>query len=122
MDANLDTGAIIKCDRFPISDMIVNKDLVNLTHRKLAVLFEEIIDRMLGGEILKGIERDSGVYYSKADLEKNKMVLESESKEEIDCKIRTFWNPPYSGAQIEIAGTKYTLVNDDILQWIAERI
>lgn len=122
MDANLDTGDIIKCDRFPISDMIVNKDLVTLTHQKLAVLFEEIIDRMLDGEIPEGVKQDSGAYYSKADLEKNKMVLESESKEEIDRKIRAFWNPPYSGAQIEIAGAKYTLVNEDILQWIAERI
>lgn len=50
------------------------------------------------------------------------MILDMDSPEIVERKIRAFWNPPYSGAQVEICGKKYTVINADILKWISERL
>jgi methionyl-tRNA formyltransferase len=71
---------------------------------------------------LKTEPQTEGKYYSLPQLEKCKDIDEYENTEEIDRKIRAFWNPPYSGAQIELKGKKYTVINEDVLNWIANNI
>jgi methionyl-tRNA formyltransferase len=41
-------------------------------------------------------------------------------KDDINLKIRAFWFPPYDGAYINVKGTRYTLINDFILNQLAE--
>lgn len=122
MDEDFDTGEIIECKRFEISEKMVNKDLVELTHKHLLILFKEIIDRICNHQVLGKERQVEGRYFSLPDLEKNKLIRQEEDIADIDRKIRAFWNPPYSGAQIEIKGKKYTLINEYILEWIAEKI
>lgn len=122
MDEEFDTGEIIECRRFSIDDNIVNKDLVRITHEQLFLLFKDITNRILNGELLKREKQAEGRYFSIRELEDSKLILQDESTEHINRKIRAFWNPPYSGAQIEICGKKYTVINEEILSWIAERI
>lgn len=122
MDEQFDTGAIIECRRFAIDDKIVNKDLVTMAHEQLFVLFKDTIQKIIGGEKLEKSIQTEGRYFSLSELERDKFIRKDETMEDIDRKIRAFWNPPYSGAQIEINGTRYTIINEEILAWISERI
>lgn len=122
MEEEFDKGPIIECRRFKIDEHIVNKDLVKFTHEQLAILFEDIVDQILDGDILKGKEQEEGRYFSLQDLEESKMIDIEADKEDIRRKIRAFWNPPYSGAQIKIGTEKYTVISDEILEWIALKL
>jgi methionyl-tRNA formyltransferase len=122
MDEEFDTGPIIECRRFQISDKCVNKDLVRITHENLFLLFRDTVEKILSGNELETAPQQEGNYYSLPDLEECKNIKENESSEDIDRKIRAFWNPPYSGAQIEIKGKKYTIINEEILNWIDQNI
>ena len=122
MDEAFDTGEIIECRHFSIADDIVNKDLVRITHEQLFWLFKDTIDKILCGEKFERRKQAEGRYFSIRDLENSKLIHQDDSVEQINRKIRAFWNPPYSGAQIEIKGKRYTVINEDVLTWIAERM
>lgn len=122
MDATFDTGEIIECRHFPIEDNIVNKDLVLRTHQELFALFCDIFDRMMNMEHFQTQKQGEGMYYSLRELEESKFITPEDTTEIIDRKIRAFWNPPYSGAQVNIAGKNYTVIDQNILDWIARRI
>lgn len=122
MDEDFDTGNIIMCRKFEIPENIVNQDLVKMTHEQLFFLFRDVIESASNGERPKAEAQGEGTYYSLAQLEKLKFVHTGESIEEIDRKIRAFWNPPHSGAQIEVNGKNYTIINDEILNWIARKL
>ena len=61
-----------------------------------------------------------GIFYE--ELEESKLIRQNEDTQDISKKIRAFWNPPYSGAQIEIKGKRYTVIDEGILDWIAQHI
>lgn len=122
MDEKFDTGEIIECRHFSIDDNIVNKDLVLRTHQELFVLFQDIFKRMLTREHFKAQKQGNGHYYGLQELEAAKQINSEDTIEIIDRKIRAFWNPPYSGAQINIAGKNYTVIDQNILDWIKKYI
>ncbi len=121
MDEQFDTGEIIECDRFPIADSIINKELVILAHRKAFELFKKIVDQLIDGIIPKATPQENGKYYSHKDIEASKHINEEDDSEQINRKIRAFWNPPYTGATINIKGEEYTLINKKILEYIASQ-
>ena len=82
-------------------------------------LFKKIVTRILNGDIPKSTPQTAGTYYGLKDLERGKYIGEHESAETIERKIRAYWNPPYSGAKIILNGHEYTLINDQILRYIA---
>ena len=120
MDETFDTGDIICCEKFPLPKDIVNRELVHLAHMKTFELFKKIVTRILNGDIPKSTPQAAGTYYGLKDLERGKYIGEHESAETIERKIRAYWNPPYSGAKIILDGHEYTLINDQILRYIAE--
>ncbi len=122
MDKEFDTGAIIECRRFSISNEIINKDLVQIAHQQLFLLFKDIVNMILENKIFFAVLQQDGRYFGLKELENQKQICEKDSIEEIDRKIRAFWNPPYNGAQIEIKGKNYTLINEEILNWIVKKI
>lgn len=122
MDEEFDTGEIIECRRFPISSSIMNRDLVHLTHEKLYILFQDIVKKISQGDMLDAVPQEEGRYFSLSELETSKKILSTDTVEIVDRKIRAFWNPPYSGAQIEIQGKTYTVINEEILRWIADKL
>ena len=119
MDETFDTGNIILCEKFPISKDIVNRELVHLTHMKLSSLFKKIVDKILLGDVLTGDVQSKGTYYSLKELEKGKYITENDTTETIKHKIRAYWNPPYSGAKIILNDQEYTVIDDTILNYIA---
>lgn len=122
MDEEFDTGAIIECRHFPIDSQIVNRDLLQLTHKQLCLLFEDVMDRVVYEKPIVGKRQGEGRYFSIREIENSKEIYLDDDPEEIDRKIRAFWNPPYNGAQITIHGQKYTVINEKILKWIAQKL
>lgn len=120
MDETFDTGNIICCDRFPIPKNIVNRELVHMAHLKNFELFKKILNKILDDDTLENVAQTSGQYYSLKDLEEGKYIKEHDSTEMIKRKIRAYWNPPYSGAKIIFNGNEYTVIDDEILKYIAE--
>lgn len=122
MDEEFDTGAIIRCDRFPIPPDIVNRDLVVLAHQKLLDTFKGVLDDLLCGKELLCRQQGEGRYFSKEDLEKGKYISSDDTDEMIKKKIRAYWNPPYAGASIIINQCQYTLIDDSMLRYISEHM
>lgn len=122
MDSKFDEGSIIECRRFQIKESILNQDLVKMSHEHLAVLFEDTVEHILRNGMPEGIKQEEGRYFSLKKLEEGKLIKCGEDTDTIEKKIRAYWNPPYSGAQIEIQGKRYTVIDETILNWIAEKI
>ena len=65
-------------------------------------------------------DASAGRYISRKEMEEMKRVdLTRDSAEEVALKIRAFWFPPYDGANIEVNGTLYTLVDRELLKHLA---
>ena len=117
MDEKVDSGDVIKVRRFDIAKhdcTALSLQRVNYSH--YLELYKEIVDILATGVIPKGTPQEpDGVYYSRKQLEKDKSVHLTDTKETVDHKIKAMWFPPFHGANVTIDGEKYTLVNQRIL-------
>jgi methionyl-tRNA formyltransferase len=59
-----------------------------------------------------------GRHLGRAELEAMKRV--DLDTDDLDVKTRAFWFPPYDGAYIESGGQRFTLVNREILETLAD--
>lgn len=119
-----DSGPIIKVLRFPINPQTETAfSLEKKTQIKLEELFVQTMKLFLNQSTIETTKNSGGTYWTRQDLEKLKMIDPvRDSAEEIDRKIRAFFFPPYHGAKITLAGKEYTLVNKEILEYIAKFI
>ncbi len=116
-----DVGPIIKVLRFPIRPQKETAlSLERLTQGKLLLLFKDVVDMFLRNKKIVTRPNVGGVYLTARDLEKMKEVSRNDLPEDIRRKIRAFFFPPYAGATINIGGTKYTLIDETILDMLAE--
>ena len=120
IDEGIDTGPIIKKNWFPIDpETETAQSLEKKSQPELEALFWEVMDMVASRPGRVPAEPSGpGVHLSRAELERMKAV--DPDKDDIDRKIRAFWFPPYDGAMIEVAGKKYTLVNRQILESLAD--
>lgn len=120
--SSIDEGDIIMERWFSIEGLTSAVETEACIQKHLEKLFEEIITILLGEGKLPRKKQDlsKGNYFSRKDLEREKMVKMTDSTEQIDKKIDALWLPPYHGAYIEINGQKYTLVHEKLLKSIAE--
>lgn len=119
VDENIDTGSIIKVYRFNFDYRIETAySLEKKTQNIQKELYKSVIlDVIAKGRLDSTVQvENSGIYISRCQMENMKKIdITSITKEDLDLKIRAFWFPPYDGANIEIDGTIYTLVNREIL-------
>jgi len=117
MNEGIDSGAIIKAKSFSLptnnSTAIVVQRIIN---KYKHALMNEVVDMLADGKIPEGTPQigERG-YYSQTQLDNEKIILGTETIEEIDHRIRALWLPPYHGAHIMIGEKKYSLVNQEIL-------
>lgn len=120
VDDNIDTGDIIKTFKFNFDYRIETAASLEVKTQQLQMeLYKSVILDVLDNGKLKAVKQkvEHGTYISRDQMEEMKKI---KSDDDIDLKIRAFWFPPYSGANIDIKGKKYTLVNDFILKQIAD--
>lgn len=122
MDYEYDTGNIIECRKFKIDNSILNKDLVLITQDHLFDLFKSIFDRLEAGEHLSSTKQAEGTFYNIKEIDKFKKIQDCDSLNDIHNKIRAFWNPPYTGATIDIKGEQFTVIDNSVLQWISRKM
>lgn len=118
LDGDFDTGAVIEVDRFPFDfESGSVKELVELSEEYMLDLFKRTYDRFARGEDVLAEEQDltAGAYYSRDDFEKSKLIVPSDSADDIYRKVRAFWFPPYEGAYVVWEGKRLPVVTKEIL-------
>src|SRR3990167_9960892 len=123
VDEEFDTGDIIKVDYFDIdSKKETAFDLNQRSQEPLLKLFKEIVNMVVsGGSLIKTPqERRAGTTYNKKEKIEHEVINLNDSTNVIDSKIRAFWHPPFA-AKIMLNGEKYSLINQEIMDKIADK-
>jgi methionyl-tRNA formyltransferase len=118
VDEHLDTGDLVEVERFEIDpDAHTAFSLDLLSGERLVDLFGRVIDRLLAGEELPREPQGPGRYVSREDFEALRVVRPGD---DLGRKLRAFWYPPYPGAVVEVDGRRLTLVDEGLLEDVAE--
>jgi methionyl-tRNA formyltransferase len=113
VDADFDTGDIVEVERFPIDPDRATAYSVDLvSQERLYELFTRVIGRAHAGEELPRTPQGEGRYVTRADFEALRRVRPGD---DLDRKLRAFWYPPWPGAVVEVDGTEFTLVSEQLL-------
>ena len=118
VDTGFDTGDLVEVERFPIDperETAFSLDLKSQEH--LLGLFERVMSRLLAGEKLPRAPQGTGRYVDRAELESLRIVRPGD---DLARKLRAFWYPPHPGAELEVGGRRLTLVDDVLLEEVAQ--
>ena len=99
------------------------QSLERITQEELVKLYKEIILEVKekGRLTTLDVDNSKGTYISRKQMNEMKIITEDDLKsDDLDIKVRAFWFPPYDGAYIEVNGTKYTLVDKQILDTLVD--
>lgn len=122
VDETIDTGDIIKVNRFAINpEEETAFSLEAKTQEHLLELFKEIIIEAGAKGSLPRSPQGNGRYISKKEFENLRKITKNDTLDEIERKIRAFWFPPFQGAVIEMYGKEFTLVNEKLLEEIGKK-
>lgn len=118
----IDAGEILKVQKFKITNMETAYSLEQRSMKIMFGLFQEIFSGAFDKMLKNSYQNDvaSGKYINKQEFEKMKFIESGDSESVINKKIRAFWYPPYEGAKVKLGDRYYTLVNNHLLQQIAE--
>ena len=120
VDAEFDTGDLVRVDRFQIDrDRETALSLDLRSQERLLVVYRDVIDAALGGEALAREPQGEGRYISREKVESLRRVDPADPAELTERRIRAFWYPPFEGATIEIGGRILTLVDRQLLDQVA---
>jgi methionyl-tRNA formyltransferase len=118
VDEQLDTGDLVAVERFPIdSDAATAFSLDLESQERLYRLFAEVVDRALRGEPLPRTPQAEGRYVTREELERLRVLRPGD---DLERKLRAFWYPPWPGAVAEIEGRTLTLVDERLLEEVAD--
>ena len=118
VDEHLDTGDLVEVERFPIDpDAHTALSLDLESGQRLVGLFGRVMDRALAGEEVPRAPQGEGRYVSRDEFERLRVV---QPGDDLDRKLRAFWYPPYRGAVLEVDGRRLTLVDDALLEEVAD--
>jgi methionyl-tRNA formyltransferase len=117
IDETIDTGPIIRVDRFPFDWREVTAYSLELATRPaLLECFKNTIADVARCGQLRTTPNVGGKYFTRKDFEKEKHLdLDAMTADEIDLRARAFWYPPDDGAYIEKDGQRFTLAPRAVL-------
>lgn len=121
VDESIDTGAIIRVYKFNFDYRHETAASLERKTQKMQMdLYKSVIMDVLEQGKLECMPqtKEQGRYISRNEMSEMKKI--DFERDDLDLKIRAFWFPPYHGAYTEINGTKYTLVNQEILDSLAK--
>ena len=118
VNERFDEGDILKVKYFDANANFDNRKTFNqyTLEKMLELLTEVITDWKLNDLHPYYQDLAAGKYFSKKDLDESKRINLTDPLDVINKKIEAFWFPPYHGANIEINGECFTLVNEKILK------
>ncbi len=117
-----DAGPIIKVREFPMDPQNETAwSLERKTQPELLELFKEVITLFISGTNIPTKENIGGLYLTAKQLEAMKEIYpDQDTPEEISRKIRAFFFPPYHGAFIKVGDTKYSILDETMLQKLGD--
>jgi methionyl-tRNA formyltransferase len=120
VDEDFDTGDLVAVDRFPIDPERETALSLDITSQEaLLVLFRRVVGAALDGEELpRRPQAGRSRYVTREEFESLRRVRPSD---DLGRKLRAFWYPPWPGAVLEVDGRELTLVDERLLEEIAER-
>jgi len=113
-----DKGDLVEVRTFPIRH---DETALSLEQRTMGILLEMFKDFMgarLKGEPVPRIPQGPGKSATTAELLAAMEIRPEDDLETVSRKVRAFWYPPHTGATIEIAGRRFTLVDEHILSML----
>jgi methionyl-tRNA formyltransferase len=121
VDEDFDTGDLIAVERFgidPEGETALSLDL--RSQEALLTLFRQVVGAALDGEELPRRPQAAGAgrYVTREEFESLRMVRPGD---DLGRKLRAFWYPPWPGAVLEVDGRELTLVDEGLLEEVAER-
>jgi methionyl-tRNA formyltransferase len=117
VDEGIDTGDLVAVERYPIDPDTATAFSLDLEAQgRLLHLFRRVIDGLLAGGELPREPQGEGRYVSREELEELRVVRPGD---DVPRKIRAFWYPPHPGAVLELQGSRYTLVDEELLRRLA---
>ena len=121
VNERFDEGDIIQIQRFTIDpEQISVSELERKTQEAAYTLSLELVEKIANGIELSRIPQTSeGKYYSRKDFEDLKRISVQDGVDQINRKIHACWCPPYEGAYVVIGGQKYSIINSEIMETLA---
>jgi methionyl-tRNA formyltransferase len=121
VDAELDTGDLVRVDRFPIDrarETALSLDF--RSQRKLLDLFRWTADELAAGSELPRTAQGDGRYVTREEFEALRAVRLGDPPDLTARRIRAYWYPPHDGATLELDGQTVTLLDRGLLAEVAE--
>jgi methionyl-tRNA formyltransferase len=118
VDEGFDTGDLVEVERFAIDDRAETAFSLDLrSQERLFALFTRVMRSVLNGEELARAPQGQGRYVTREEFESLRRVR---AGDDLQRKLRAFWYPPHSGAEVEVDGRRLTLVDESLLTELAQ--
>jgi methionyl-tRNA formyltransferase len=117
VDERFDTGDLVAVERFPIARAETAFSLDLKSQERLYQLFADVADRALRGEELPRTPQGDGRYVSREEFEELRRIKPGE---DVGRKVRAFWYPPYPGATVDVDGRALSVVDESLMEELAE--
>ncbi len=119
VDENFDTGPLIRVHYFNVdASKETALSLQMRTQPVLLALFKEVVDMALRDDALPCVMQGDGRNITKKEIMAQRYITPDDSPEMAERKVRAFWYPPNPGAQVEVAGKHYTVIDQAIFDEI----
>ena len=124
MTSEFDRGPIIEKRYFEITpDLQYGILLSNATWDLGYEMLKHLVNEYVKTGSLTSVEQQqTRKFYKRKDLNRARKIYETDSPEEIERKIKAFWFPPYEGAYIEKDGEHFSVITNEMLIEIAEKM
>lgn len=122
MDADFDTGDILRVRRFPIeADRETALSVERKAQEEMLRLFADVCDLAESGAPLPRLPQDPAKrrYLHEADLEALKRIPAGADAETVERYARAFWYPPYRGAVLDVGGIAVEVIPETVKQELA---
>ena len=114
MDKTVDTGKIIKVNKFKISKKITVNELMNKSYKSMFLLFKYVLKNMI---IKKKITFSNDNWkrkpFKRKEFKKLLIIKKDMSSNEIKKRIRATYFKGNPGPYIKLVGKKFELYNND---------
>lgn len=110
-----DEGDLVDVCRFAISPTETAFSLEQKTMRVMVEMFKDFVAKVASGSEIPRVPQGPGRSASKREMLAAMKVDLTEDPETLRRRVRAFWYPPHHGAYVDVAGNRYTLVDEETL-------
>jgi methionyl-tRNA formyltransferase len=115
VDDGFDTGPLIGVWRLPVdTSRETALSLQRKTQPVLLEAFKDVLKGVLRDDRLVGTPQGPGRSFTRKGVMARRFIIPEDSPVMIERKIRAFWYPPNSCAEVQLGGKSYPIINHPI--------